>query len=514
MIWGPISARPISALSGDAGEGLVSVYAASDCYASHPGDEMGSRNFPATIRQGLKFSSSILGSSGIGSMQAGWGEIIIENGDGAYDWLMSGYAVDGYPITIRYGEPGRAYATHDVVLSGIMEAVLAGDSELTVTIRDAGTQLETAVCAATYAGTGGTDGTDDLKGKRRPMAFGRCLNISAPLVIPASLAYQLSDGPVAAVPAAYVRGAALTAGSDYATLDALLAATVPAGSFATCCAAGWARIAFASSSETGQVTWDVRGDANGSYTETTGGIVRRLLSRAGLGTGGVDAAALAALDAAQPAPVGLYIGLDDETTYADACGDLLAGIGGWGGFSRGGAFTAGILTAPAGTPALSVTPADIVDGKIERRALPDGLFPPPWRWRMKYARCWTAQDSDLAGVVTDERRTWLSDGYRLAEASDTGISSEHRLAADPEPVESYFAVRADAEAEARRRLALHRVPRALYAVTVQALLLDIALGDVIALTYPRWDLHAGRLLRVVEIAVDAQAGTTELVGWG
>lgn len=489
------------------------IYTATDAYASWPTDTPVSTNFLPTLLQGIRFTSSVIGTT-LTEMQAGWGEITLNNAGGDYDYLATGYAFDGGSITIRDGDPSRPFAEHTVVLSGQMDGATVGTDEVTITIRDFGTRLDTAVLVNTYGGTGGADGTEDFEGKRKPRVFGRCRNITAPLVIPTSLAYQLSDGPISAVSACYVRGAALTAGADYATLAALLAATVPAGSFATCLAEGWGRIAYASSGESGQVTWDVSGDATGGYVETTGGIVQRLLTLAGLTTAEIDTAAFTALDAAQSAPVGFFLALDDSSTFADVIARLVKGIGAWAGFTMAGVYTIGRLVAPAGTPVLSLSELDIAEDGLRSRDMPADLFPPPWRWRVKYDRNWTTQESDLAGSLSASRKAWLAEESRTVEKSATAIQTAHPLAQDLDPVESYFANKADATAEATRLLALHRVDRRLFAVTVPLVILSVRLGDVISVSHHRLGLSGGRLFVVAEITVDAQAGTTEFVGWG
>lgn len=96
-----------------------------------------------------------------------------------------------------------------------------------------------------YGGTGGEDSGDDLKGKRKPFYFGHGSNVTATLVIPASLAYQLHDGPIHAVAAVYIRGVAQVFSADYATVAAMNAVSLSVGEYATCLAAGWIRIAVA-----------------------------------------------------------------------------------------------------------------------------------------------------------------------------------------------------------------------------------------------------------------------------
>src|SRR5262249_33666431 len=121
---------------------------------------------------------------------------------------------------------------------------------------------------------------------------------------------------------------------------------------------------------------------------------------------------------------------------------------------------------------------------------------------------------DLAGAVSAARRAFVAEPFRLAEDSSTSIRTDHPFAQDPEPVQAYFADEADAQAEATRRLALYGSARALYRLTLPRRALQLNLGEVIATTYPRWDLGTGRLMTVVEMTDDGSKNSVEVVAYG
>ena len=234
-----------------------------------------------------------------------------------------------------------------------------------------------------YAGTGGEEGGPDLKGKRKPRGFGHVGNASPPLVIPPALAYQLNDGRIDAVTAVYIRGVAQIFAADYATVAAMNAAALPVGTYATCLAAGWIRIAVADGSETGQVTCDFRGDkagaGAGTFVESAGNIVRRIITSA---TDIADpddlvVSAFTALETVQPAPIGYFIAAGDEQTVRQAAGRIMAPIGGWCGARRSGRFEVRRFEAPAAGSSGTYDQSNIVE--ISRTAMPDDLSPPPWR---------------------------------------------------------------------------------------------------------------------------------------
>jgi hypothetical protein len=314
--------------------------------------------------------------------------------------------------------------------------------------------------------------------------------------VPSLLIYQVNDGPVQDIPIVYDRGIPLTTGSNYATYALLAAAVVSAGTYATCLAQGFFRLGAASS---GTITADVKGDNDSSYVETSADIVRRIL---GTKTSLVDptdfdVGTFTSTNTAQPAVIGYWADVENSLTVADVCADIMSGIGGWLGFTRTGKIYTAIFTAPSGSPVDSFGIGDVI-GSVKRERLPDSIMPAVWRWRVAYQRSWTTQD-DLAGGVTAARKSFVADQFRLAEAASTAIKVDHPLAIDAQPIESFFATKVAAQAEATRLLALYGTTRKLYRIPLGRRALLLKLGNVISITFPRWDLSVGRLVTVLEI---------------
>jgi hypothetical protein len=141
---------------------------------------------------------------------------------------------------------------------------------LRISIRDNAFKLDVPASLNVYGGTGSADGTADMAGKRKPLAFGVVNNITPAQVNPANLTYQVHDGAVNAIPAVYDSGYALSGpDADYASYAALAAATITNGHYATAKAVGLFRLG---SAPNGLITCDVQGDSGGSggYITTTG----------------------------------------------------------------------------------------------------------------------------------------------------------------------------------------------------------------------------------------------------
>lgn len=151
---------------------------------------------------------------------------------------------------------------------------------------------------------------------------------------------------------------------------------------------------------------------------------------------------------------------------------------------------------------------------ISREPLPDSLTPLPWRHRVMCQRNWTVQ-TDLAGVVSSTQRTFAAEAFRLAEASDLNIKANHPFAKDLDPIEAYFHHQSAAQTEANRRLATYTEEASMFRMAIPAYaVLRVNIGDIIHVTYPRWDLISGRKLTVVEINEDARANRFEIVAYG
>lgn len=76
----------------------------------------------------------------------------------------------------------------------------------------------------------------------RPCAVGWVFNVPAALVDPGRVIFAVNDGPVNEISAVRDGGVELLFGRNYPTIDALSAASIPLGGFATCFADGLFRL--------------------------------------------------------------------------------------------------------------------------------------------------------------------------------------------------------------------------------------------------------------------------------
>jgi hypothetical protein len=471
-------------------------------FATRPTDSIPNQPFRGTL-QTFTFDRSIM-QNDIGQFTTGQGTLVISNVDANYDFLPLSYAIDGRPITLKVGRRDRSYDEAFTAAKLTASGWTIDTTSVTVNLVDFSYKLNVPMQPNVYGGTGAADGTSDMAGKRKPLVFGNALNISPVALVPSLLIYQCHDGSMQSVDVVYDRGSALTPGSDYANYAALVAATVSAGTFATCLAQGLVKLG---STPAGTVTADVKGDNSAGYITRTADIVRWALDNRTtlVDPDDLDTASFAALNTAQPAPIDYFLSSDDDLTVGAFIQAIMGGIGGWGGHKIDGTFEVRIFQAPSGTPLQSFTRDDMLLSSgadaLQRLPLPSNYNPPQWRWRVPYQRCWTTQ-TDLAGSVSASHKAFVSQQSRLAEADSATIQEDHPFAPDPDPIDAYFSVQSDALAEANRRLDLFKTTRAIYQFPVPRRALRLDIGDVIEVTHPRFDLSFGRLMTIVETSVN------------
>lgn len=439
-------------------------------------------------------------------VQRQFGAIEIANGDGALD-DPSRYAVDGRDVRVLYGPAmPSAYSDFGVVASVLGTGWETAEGISRLNVRDRGYSLDLPLQSNLYDGTGGAEGGAELAGKPKPLAFGKCLNVSPPLVDATLLTYQLHDGVISAVDAVYDRGAALTFGAnraDYATL----ASTAPsAGHYDTCLSAGFIRLG---SSPAGLITADVRGDATGSYASTLDTIALRLIKgRAGISAAVVNDAGFTAA-AAVGGVMGVYISPNETPTTADVLNRLMGAAAAWWSSTRDGLITAGIVAAPEDQAATF-----FLDEYRILMIEPEAPPVPRWRQRVAYQPNWTPQTTDIASGVTDARKQFLAGPARIVTWFDSQIRIRHRNALDPAPLASLYDSSTDAQALADYLGSLFGPDRGVWRLTLKRYGYTLDLGQIGRVTYPRLGLSGGRNVAIIGIREDADRDETTLRVWG
>ena len=333
------------------------------------------RFWPARLGSVLNTQIDLFSQGVSGGSQPGFGEITVAIGEDAYHSLTRLHW-DGRKIAVLMGPPDGPFSEFQPVFNGTAKAIRYSGGVLSIVLRDFGHRLDKPLQADLFGGTGGLDGSADVKGRPIPLAFGQCVNVPALLIDPVKWVFRVHERALQAITAVFDRSLPLLAAGDVADVWAW---TPVAGQYVTSLANGVFRLGAPAD---GPVTCDLRGDAEGGYVETAVDVLERIATwKGGLLSADLDAAALAAADALRPWPVGLYAA-DEMRAYA-ALDQLVQSIGGWWTWTPTGLLTAGIVGIDP--PTLTLTADDYSDLSLEDDP------PPVWRRKVGYRRSWLVQ---------------------------------------------------------------------------------------------------------------------------
>jgi len=229
------------------------------------------------------------------------------------------YAWSGAEVELRLGKVGDAWPW-PVRFRGRVSNFEGGERTLTLTASTDTDTFAAEVLHLTYAGTGDAEGTEDLAERVKPLAIGNPMNVEPVLINAVDSVYQFSGyGPIEAVQALFERGSDFGPPlADHATYDALVAATIPPGNWATCLAEGMIRLGAPAA---GVITGDILGHVVGSATpRQTGTVIKALANIAGIADSYLELDSLAALNADAPFTIDLF--LDSPIEFADAARGL------------------------------------------------------------------------------------------------------------------------------------------------------------------------------------------------
>lgn len=496
-------------------------------FTTRPADTPANTWYDPRLKQPINIVRSIASPGATsGQSRVALGDVLVSNPDAALDGWID-YAFDGRAIVIRSGDEAAAYPggfTTEFV--GTMDYPDFSTAFITIKLREYQREMDAPVQIARYGGTNalpaGVDGVvGDLKGKSRPLLYGRVTNVPPPNVNTSQLIYELSSAAVSTCTAVYDRGIALTVGATYTNMADMIANAPAASTFRFLNTATGSYIRLGSS-PAGTVTADAEQASGTPATETAAQIFSQLLTRAGTNLGNpsrytMHAGDVAALDALDASVIGLFVGA--ELTFLAAMDQVAGSVGAWWGGNHSGEFRIQRLVAPGGTPAYTFTANDIVP-PLERLSTRDedrGV--PVYQVTCRYAKNWTVQ-TDLAAGVSDARRAVVAQEWREATSKDTRVQTKYLLATTI-VADTLYATEAGALAEAFRRQSLRALQRHRFDITVQytAATAALDLGDIVGLSHTRYSLSlggsdTGQLFTIIAVTPDAAARRIMFTLWG
>lgn len=464
--------------------------------------EPGDSKYPNKLYQGRvsrpwRFTRSIPLTPERGSRATvQYGEVEIINNDGALATAASKWSIDGRQVRVLRGRrsvPRSRYTSFQVIGDAFGESMRDTGTHVTVSLR--GREFNTdKPLAPTYGGIGGSEGTADWKNKPKPILVGQKRNIEPDFINPSYLVYRVHFREMQSVDAVRDKGSSLTFSSDYATYSALIGASVAPGTYATCLSEGLIRIG---SSPFGKITLDAKGDAFGSYVNTHAGIAIRLAEIGGVPSSDINTSTFDAL----PSGIsGEYFGSSSIWKTNDAIDHVMKSCFASSGYSRNGMLCAYRIFEPAiSNFTFELTPT-------KKRVMPRQLdlpTPPRGRQRVGWQRLGITQDkTQLFSSVSDEDSLYYGKEYQIVTAVNQ--STEYRLqrSEDGDVLVSLFQEESDAIALAEFIVEMHKPGRTYYEIVIGPRGYALDIGSVARVTYPQFDLQAGKNMIVVGLKED------------
>lgn len=517
----------------------TAVIRASDIgYRTMESDAGGLQVYPPLLVSAFSMSRAVNLDPALSSVGAAWGSLTLANPGGQFDAYTEQWNSDGRPIKILTGakvyDPVRgyftdpAYASLMVTFTGMATPWFLSDTGLQVPLRDATYWLDANLQTDVYAGTGTYQGTIDLTGKPVPMARGGSAsapikNVTPILIDTVNQIYQYTNGPGTVV--SLYEGAALTIVFQANTTD-LYSGTTSSGHYRTDNSRGLFQLG---SVPVSTITADVTGEFPAAGAISSAGQLALLLMTEdiALPAENIDAAsftatietptdyALGYLSAPvlaltleqQPvittdplsAVAGVWFASDDNVDGATAVNRILASLGAQLVPMRDGTLRLIRLYAIAENahPVGRITAANCVS--IVPRALPAGLDPPPYRFRVAYAHNYTVQSSGILSSATAAQAQFAAAADRYAMYVNLDVLSKYRRPNDTQAVGSGALLQLGAAQTVANALgALWSTRRRLYDVTLPVSVgMAFEIGDVLMLNYLLEDLRGGRLGQIV-----------------
>lgn len=517
FVWGeaPIGAEPPA---GGMTEDSTTLLASDVGYVTPLDDPAGTLVYVPTLAQAIAVDRSLaLGIGGAGAAVA-WGGLRLIADAARYTDMTSERNVDSRNVRVLMGRKPRdlgrglwlnpAYADLVEVFAGMAQDWRPDESGITIPVRDASVWMERQLQSNVYAGTGGIEGTAELKGRPRPKLRGGrsgapVHNISPVLIDPVANIWQFNDGPadLNGALALYENGKAVF---SYAGPSVDLWGDTPPdwGEFKVDTSKGLFRLGSPTlpGEGRGQITLDAFSLTGGVAVSNPVSIALALMTDdLEVPAESIDTASFTALATEFASyDAGWYWDGASPVEGADAVGLFLASIGARLVPTRSGKLRAMALraVAPGTVPAASYTTDQIVS--MRRAELPAGLSPPPYRIRWGYNHNHTIMTSNVNATVDEAQKAFLAEADRFGQWSSSTVLTAYRRPSDPDPLTTALVNEGNATAIAAAMGALWGVGRRLYRVELPidfGLLHEI--GDVLMLAYPLDRMDSGALALVV-----------------
>lgn len=176
----------------------------------------------------------------------------------------------------------------------------------------------------------------------------------------------------------------------------------------------------------------------------------------------------------------------DRINQAQAIQQLAASVGAQALMSR----TGQLRLVQIALPGLGVPVAIGPEQMLERTLRPAERLAVVAAVKIGFDKNYTVQTS-LTTSITPEHADLYATEWLTETVVDEAVRARHRLSDDPVQIDTCLKTRADAHAEAARRLALNSMPRTIYEFDGEPEMMLLELGQAVTLRDERYGLKDG-----------------------
>jgi hypothetical protein len=471
---------------------------------------------PGVIRRSL-FGAGGAGVRSNAQAEVSYGYAVLNNIDGALDSLFDGTAGVSFrerQIRLLTVMPGAAYSTATVAVNARISQAKLSLPEVEVGIRDRMYELESQHQTVLFAGNNslpnGLEGVDDLKGKPKPLPYGKVYGMPLKFCNTSRLIAQVSARTIVSVDAVYDGGNLLTAGAAYSSQADMETNAPTAGQYRVWNTTGMCYVRFGSS-PVYKVTADVTADSGAN--STCAQLLKTLATERGFSGSDISSSDVTALDALEAGVLGWLV--DSTITTVELMSNIARGIASFW-TDNLGVLRMKRFDLPSGTASVVIAPWNCQ--AVEQVQNDEDM--PTTTIRLKYAKYWEVQErNEVAGAVSEARRVDIGQEWRVSTATTTPSPNPHRRVRQAE-IETAYSSKTDADAAATRLLNLTSAPRRTHILKGVMLsheeLSAVELGGVIELRWGRYgfSVETGTLRRVIAIETSLRDRRSDITVWG
>lgn len=429
----------------------------------------------------------------------------LDNSRRDLDYLGYSKSIEATVAPIHHGPLDGPFSDAQLIARPLVFGVETQGDELRVDFTTQASLFSNVdLQTAYYSGAGGLGGDVGLTGTLKPFVVGTVFNMLPVLILSDYLIYQVHSGRVSGIGPVWEGGLEIPFDADYETLDALAAADIPSGYYATCKTYGLFRL---SQSPTKKITCSVRGDATaGSYVQDSGAILIRVITQ--IAKTPTSLLSLSSFSKLSKQPIGWY-NERKEYTVEQFINAILAPENGVLGQSR-----TGLISIIKHRPLDETTAPRSFRIRPTQIRIRELQTPPIKKEKLYYGWNWSpfTSEDDFAEAVPESERVRFRAQALTISATSGQISALRKDAVEIEKI-TWFAEESEtaAQQQANADMEIYGRSRVGYEIEFGRKGFGIKDGEVIEIVCDRFGFENGK--KVVAVDFDESAkGETVTVG--